>query len=64
MPIRDAGAIVNALDTIRTVPALLFSLSRNAALRAREFTVEKYGERLLSALARIGESAAALAAGS
>lgn len=64
VPIRDAEAIVNALDTIRTVPALLFSLSRNAALRAREFTVEKYGERLLSALARIGESAAALAAGS
>jgi glycosyltransferase involved in cell wall biosynthesis len=55
VPIRDAGAIAAVLDTIHTSPALLFNLSRNAALRAREFTVEKYGERLLTALARIGQ---------
>ena len=52
-----------ALDSIRTAPALLFSLSRNAAMRAREFTVQEYGERLRTALAGIGERAAALAVG-
>jgi len=39
VPIRDAEAIVAAIDTIRLNPSLLYNLSRNAALRAREFTV-------------------------
>jgi glycosyltransferase involved in cell wall biosynthesis len=53
VPIRDAEAIVAAIDTIRLNPSLLYNLSRNAALRAREFTVERYGERLLEALSRV-----------
>jgi hypothetical protein len=61
VPIRDAEAIAGALDTIRTSPTLLFNLSRNAAERAGEFTLEKYGERLVAALAGIGEPALALA---
>ena len=60
VPIRDGEAIAASLDTIRTSPSLLPSLSRNAAIRAREFTLQKYGERLLAALARIGEAADAL----
>ncbi len=63
VPVRDAAAIAASLDTIRTSPTLLSSLSRNAALRSREFTVEKYGERLLAALARVREPATALAIG-
>lgn len=64
VPIRDAEAIAAVLDAIRLSPTLLFNLSRNAALRAREFTIQKYGERLLTALAGIGEPAVALAVGS
>ena len=64
VPVRDAEAIAAAIDSIRTAPALLLSLSRNAALRAREFTLQQYGERLRAAFARIGEPAAALAVGS
>jgi glycosyltransferase involved in cell wall biosynthesis len=61
VPIRDAGAIASAIDAIRGTPSLLFDLSRNAALRAREFTVERYGARLLEALSPVREPAVALA---
>jgi len=63
VPTRDGEAIAAALDAIRTSPALLSDLSRNAALRAGEFTVQRYGERLLAALAGIGEPACTLALG-
>jgi glycosyltransferase involved in cell wall biosynthesis len=62
VPIRDANAIAASLEGIRTNPDLLHGLSRNAALRAREFTVERYGERLLAALEGIGKPAGRLAA--
>ena len=55
IPIRDGEAIVDAIERILLGRSLLAELSRNAARRAREFTVEKYGERLLAALAGISE---------
>lgn len=48
VPIRDADAIAARLQSLIADPRLLDELSRNARLRAAEFTVAKYGERLLS----------------
>jgi glycosyltransferase involved in cell wall biosynthesis len=50
VPIRDPGAIAERLENLHRDRALLESMSRAALERAREFTVEKYAERLLSAL--------------
>jgi len=55
VPIRDAAAVVARLETLDRDRPLLESMARAARERAREFTLEKYGERLLAAL-----SAAAL----
>lgn len=51
VPIRDAEAIAGKLDLLLSQPDLLAQMSRNALSRASEFTLEKYGERLLAALA-------------
>ena len=51
VPIRDAGAIASRLELLASSPELRAEMSRNAAARAREFTVAAYGERLLAALA-------------
>jgi glycosyltransferase involved in cell wall biosynthesis len=50
VPIRDAAAIARKLDLLASDPELLQQLSANARERAREFTVARYGERLLSTL--------------
>jgi hypothetical protein len=51
VPARNAGAIVERLEMLSRDRELLESMSRRAIRRALEFTVEKYGERLLAALA-------------
>jgi len=51
VPIRDSSAIAEKLELLACQPALLAEMSTNALARAREFTLEKYGERLLAALA-------------
>ncbi len=48
--VRDPEAIAERLELLRSQPELLAHMSQNARLRAGEFTVEKYGERLLAAL--------------
>jgi glycosyltransferase involved in cell wall biosynthesis len=48
VPIRDAEAIAARLEMLISDPRILDQMSGNAALRAAEFTVKKYGERLLS----------------
>jgi len=50
VPIRDAAAIVDKIERLADEPDLWEKMSANALARASEFTVEKYGERLLSAL--------------
>ena len=49
-PICNAEAIVERLETLHRDRELLEGMSRAALQRAREFTLEKYGERLLAAL--------------
>lgn len=50
VPIRNSEAIVEKLELLRSQPGLLEEMSRNALERAKDFTVAKYGERLLAAL--------------
>ena len=50
VPIRDADAIADRLVRLTRSDGLLDAMSRNARARAMEFTVEKYGERLVKAL--------------
>jgi glycosyltransferase involved in cell wall biosynthesis len=50
VPIRDAESIVEKLVRFDSDRDLLAFISRNARQRSAEFTVEKYGERLLSSL--------------
>jgi glycosyltransferase involved in cell wall biosynthesis len=52
VPIRNGEVIVDRLETLYRDRELLESMSRRALERAREFTVEKYGERLLAGLGR------------
>jgi glycosyltransferase involved in cell wall biosynthesis len=52
VPIRDADAIAARLETLRNRGGLLAEMSRNAALRAAEFTLARYADRLLPALTR------------
>lgn len=50
VPIRDAAAIVERVERFLDGSDLLATMSRNAIERAAEYTVEKYGERLLNVL--------------
>jgi glycosyltransferase involved in cell wall biosynthesis len=50
VPIRDANAIADRVERLADDPDLWAKMSRNALARASEFTLEKYGERLLGAL--------------
>ena len=50
VPIRDAAAIVDRLRQLLDDSDLLKRMSANGAVRAKEFTVAKYGDRLTSAL--------------
>lgn len=53
VPVRDPAAIAGKLDLLATKPALLEELSRNAHQRAREFTLERYSERLVKAIGHV-----------
>ncbi|MDR6288251.1 glycosyltransferase involved in cell wall biosynthesis [Inquilinus ginsengisoli] len=50
VPIRDAGAITNALRLLHDDRAQLFEMSHNARFRARDFDLPSYGRRLCDAL--------------
>jgi glycosyltransferase involved in cell wall biosynthesis len=53
VPIRDVGAIADRLERLAGDRELLEEMSRRAAERAKEFTLEKYGARLIRALAAV-----------
>ncbi|CAA2142092.1 glycosyltransferase family 4 protein [Hyphomicrobium sp. ghe19] len=53
VPIRSAIAIADAIERIVTDRKLRESMSRNARERAAEFTLERYGERLVSVLRKL-----------
>jgi glycosyltransferase involved in cell wall biosynthesis len=55
VPLRDTNAIIERLQRLAGVPGLLEQMSANALRRAAEFSVEKYGERLLAALSTHNE---------
>jgi glycosyltransferase involved in cell wall biosynthesis len=50
VPIRDSDAIVEKLQCLDADRDLLATMSRSARQRAEDFTLERYGERLLSEL--------------
>jgi len=50
VPIRDPEAIAEKLEILARDRELLWWMSNKARERAREFTVEKYGERLIATL--------------
>ncbi len=50
VPVRDARAIAGKLEQLASDPRLLAAMSASAAERAREFTIARYAERLLSIL--------------
>jgi glycosyltransferase involved in cell wall biosynthesis len=50
VPIRDPEAIAEKLELLARDRELLAWMSANALARSREFTLEKYGERLLGAI--------------
>jgi glycosyltransferase involved in cell wall biosynthesis len=50
VPIRDSDAIIERLERLDSDRDLFAFMSENAQERAAEFTIEKYGDRLLSAL--------------
>ena len=49
VPARNGGAIAEKLALLADQPALLASMSESARLRSADFTLEKYGERLIAA---------------
>jgi glycosyltransferase involved in cell wall biosynthesis len=49
IPMREAGAIVAKIAALAENPALLGALSISARHRSADFTLEKYGDRLLAA---------------
>ncbi|PRD41614.1 glycoside hydrolase [Phyllobacterium phragmitis] len=55
VPIRDAGAIVDALEQLMD-PSLRRGMAANALARAAEFTLERYSERLLAVLSGVHRS--------
>ena len=50
VPVRSSEAIVEKLERLASDRELLAFMSKNARERSAEYTVEKYGERLLSVL--------------
>lgn len=54
VPPRDADAIVDRLEAFAAKPDLLAAMSENARQNSVEYTLEKYGERLLSAFREKG----------
>jgi glycosyltransferase involved in cell wall biosynthesis len=54
VPIRNAAAIADRIECLAEDGALWTKMSTNALARAAEYTLEKYGVRLLSALRMAG----------
>jgi len=50
VPIRDSEAITDRIERLAANRDLLAAMSQSALKRASEYTLEKYGERLLSQL--------------
>jgi glycosyltransferase involved in cell wall biosynthesis len=50
VPIRDSEALAEKMEVLAENPGLLASMSQNARERARDFSLEKYRERLISAI--------------
>jgi glycosyltransferase involved in cell wall biosynthesis len=50
VPIRDSASIVDRIERLADEPDLWARMSASARTRGSEFTLEKYGERLLNAL--------------
>ena len=50
VPIRDADAIVQAVEALACDPQLRLRMGLNAGIRAAEFSLDSYGRRLLAAL--------------
>ncbi|MEK1886698.1 MAG: glycosyltransferase family 4 protein [Phyllobacterium sp.] len=53
VPIRDSQAIAKAITELSDHPGTRAAMSENAVSRAAEFTVKRYGERLLDALSML-----------
>ncbi|MBO1067960.1 MAG: glycosyltransferase family 4 protein [Dolichospermum sp. DEX189] len=51
VPIRDHQAIIDKVELLATNPELRYEMSKNAKARASEFTLNRYGQRLLDILA-------------
>ncbi|MCL7998807.1 glycosyltransferase family 4 protein [Brucella sp. 21LCYQ03] len=58
VPIRDVDETVHILREFSGSPGTLARMSENARERARDFTVERYGERLVQALSQYSSGAA------
>lgn len=58
VPIRDVDETVEILRQFSDSPAILSRMSDNARERARDFTVVRYGERLVEALSHCSAGAA------
>lgn len=50
VPIRDANTLADRMEILLTDVALRNQMSKKARLRAKEFTWEKYGQRLIDAV--------------
>lgn len=53
VPIRDGEAIAKAITDLAEHPGLRAAMAENAVARAAEFTVTRYGERLIEALSSL-----------
>jgi glycosyltransferase involved in cell wall biosynthesis len=56
VPIRDVKTIVDRLDLLARNPGLRSQLGASARARAAEFTIERYGQRLIAALEVLGQN--------
>lgn len=54
VPIRDAEAIVEKLELLASQPGLREDMSRHAIARSRDYTIDRYADRLLEALVPTG----------
>jgi glycosyltransferase involved in cell wall biosynthesis len=54
VPVRDAAAIADRIELLADNDDLWAAMSANALVRAEQYTLEKYGERLVDALRDAG----------
>jgi len=53
VPASDSDGIVEAIETLAADPQQLSAMATNARHRAADFTIERYGQRLLAAIGEI-----------